>query len=239
MLSIFAALSLAVLPVLGEDGAIKEELDGLILELGHKKWTVREKAESEIAGLLSSKGDQAVCAAAEKMASSADPEVKKRLERVLLKSAPECVREGRRGFLGVNLAGPEKAVKAGDTVFFPLLVSGVVPESAAGKAGFMENDRILSVDDVQCRGGLSVEDMVLYISSRGEGSVVKVMRLAADGKVRLTQIKLEARPFSHNDRPLPEIKKQMFEEWLRTMAGQSGKKLSNTGKAAEQEKSRP
>lgn len=204
------------LPAAGADDKLAVRVDELAGGLGGKSWEMREKAQDDLLLLFVEKGEGVASLVAEHFVKAADPEVKARLNAILRRMAPEYIRLGKRGFLGVSLGRSGELVKVGDTVYDPVDIMGVMPASVAKYAGFAGGERILSMDDIKCTGEVGVEDAVRYISSRGPGGLIKLVLLLKDKKVVARTIKLGERPRMDGEPEAEEISRIMFEEWLKT-----------------------
>ncbi len=198
-------------------GGTFEKVEKLIPALGAGKWKQREKAQDDIFLAFAADSEPAVAAVAVALARERDPEIKLRLEKILHRMAPEHVRTGERGFLGVSLGKTGGPVKVGNEFYGPVDIVGVLAGSAAAAAGISAGERILLIDDVKCTASTTVEDAVKYISSRGPGAKVKFVNLTVDKKVKARTIVLGDRPPQPNDPPEEVVKEFMMSEWLKSV----------------------
>jgi C-terminal processing protease CtpA/Prc len=209
-----AILSVSAVALAGGNKT-SERVKKLIPELGAKSFSGRERAQTEIFRLFVKDSTNAVRAVAQGVASIKDPEVELRLNAILLRMAPDYVRLGQRGFLGVSLSRTGKPVKVGETTYSPIDIVNVLHGSCAKDAGITGGERILSVDDVDCTDDVEVNDIVRYISSRGPNGVIKLINLLPNKKVKMRVVVLGERPGRPGDPQLETIKKFMMEEWLK------------------------
>ncbi len=205
---------LLVCPAYAGDGDAFKKVSKLIPELGAKDWNAREEAQEKIFLLFAKDASSAVAAVAAGFVSTKDPEIAMRLDSVLKRMAPDHVRLGERGFLGVSLGKLHGAVKVGDIVYEPVDIIAVLPGTTAALAGLTGGERILSIDDINCTRDVGVEAVVRYISSRGPGGKIRFVNLMKDKKVKARVVVLGDRPKRPDDPPLEDVKKFMMEEWL-------------------------
>lgn len=211
--AIIAILGVSSLALAGKDAG--KEARKLIPKLGGKSWKGREKAQDELILLFAEHGGKVVAAVADSVVASKDPEIAMRLNSILKRMAPDHVRLGERGFLGVSLGKIQGAVKVGDQVYEPVDIIAILPRTTAALAGLTSGERILSIDDIKCTRDVGVEDIVRYISSRGPGGKIRFVNLTKDKKVKARVVVLGDRPKQPNDPPLEDVKKFMMEEWLK------------------------
>lgn len=213
ILTVVLVFGVALL-ALAEDKDAGEQARKLIPELGGKSWQGREKAQEQLLLLFAKHSDAVVAAVADSIVVASDPEIEMRLNAILKRMAPDHVRLGQRGFLGVSLAKLPGQVKVGDRVYEPVDIVNVLPATTAAAAGIENGERILSIDDINCTHDVSVEDVVRYISSRGPGGEIRFVNLTTDKKVKARVVILGNRPNLGDDMPLEEIQQFMMQEWL-------------------------
>jgi len=224
---------LAALPVIARGGGTYDEVRKLVPKLGADTWKAREEAQEDIFLLFAKDTDPAVTAVAVAFMTEKDPEIKARLEKILHRMAPDHVRLGKRGFLGVSLGKLKGAVKVGEELYDPIDVVNVLPGTSAQAAGLVNGERILSIDEFKCTAGTTVEDVVKYISSRGPGAQLKFINLTPDNKVKARVIELGNRPSDTSDLPEEEIKSYMMEEWLELQLKKAAKVMEEEEKVKE------
>ena len=188
----------------------------LIPKLGGKSWKDREKAQEQIIRLFAEKGQPVVSAMADGVLGVKDPEIKMRLESLLKRMAPDHVRTGERGFIGISLAKLHGPVKVGDVIYDPIDIVNALQGSVGRAAGLIGGERILSMDEVVVTADVTVQDAVYYISSRGPGAELKLMYLTKDKKVKVLGIVLGERPFQRGDLTGDAVRAFMMKEWLAT-----------------------
>lgn len=198
---------------LGDDQGSYEKVSRLIPKLGADSWKDREKAQEDIFVIFASDSQAAAAAVAEGYIRSKDPEIRLRLEKVLNRMAPEHVRLGERGFLGVSLGKVGGTVKVGEEIYGPIDIVSVLPDTSASKAGITPGERILEIDDFKCRQETTVEDVVKFISAQGPGSIVRFVNLTRDKQVKARTILLGERPKQPDDPSTESVKEYMMTEW--------------------------
>ena len=199
-----------------EDADIMVKAQKLIPKLGGKNWKDREKAQEQIILLFAEKGQPVVSTIADGVLRVKDPEIKMRLESLLKRMAPDHVRTGERGFIGISLAKLHGPVKVGDAIYHPIDIVNVLHGSVGRAAGLIGGERILSMDEVVVTADVSVADAVSYISSRGPGAELKLTYLTRDKKVKVLGIVLGKRIFRPGDLVGDAVRDYMMKEWLAT-----------------------
>ena len=233
-LLILAVICIAACLHAGEE--VSERAAKLIPELGGKSWKGREKAQEQLLRLFVSDGASVAAAVADGVLSSKDPEIKTRLDALLPRMAPEYVRLGNRGFLGVNLGKVKGPVKVGDKTYAPIDMVTVLQNTSAREAGFVGGERILRIDDFDCTTEISVEKMVKYISSRGPKAEISIMYLLPDKTVKVKVVVLGERPPMQNDPALETVKTFMREEWMESVMRGAKKRKKQAEEQASNER---
>jgi len=225
-LFIIAGLFLAAVGVGGAFGGTGEKVAELITQLGAKEWKTREEAQDKIFLLFARDAEPAADAVARGFLAENDPEIKLRLEKILNRMAPEHVRRGERGFLGVSLGKLKGPVKVGDEIYHPIDIVAVLAGTSAQAAGIINGERILRIDDFKCEEATTVEDVVKYISSKGPGAKLRFVNLTPDKKVKARTIVLGERPSRPEDPADETVREYMMSEWLTAVLRKAEKTLA-------------
>ena len=178
---IVTAFSIVSLGLMGSAVAVPQDLiDGL----GNESYQHREKAEVELAKWAKKEGEKGLDELSTLKKKMQSPEVISRLDNVISSVVIFKAIPGTRGYMGVSLTPMPGAV----------VITGVMPDTPADKAGFQPNDRIVWLDghDLSKKNNHLNEtmDFVLgYVKNKKAGEKLTV-KLERNGEMLTKILKL-------------------------------------------------
>jgi C-terminal processing protease CtpA/Prc len=192
--------------------AVADECARLFRRLGDDHWKVREEASNRLRVL----GKAALPSMAAEYRRTRDPEVRCRLQEV----CRELYWQSFAGFLGISMqAAPRiEAVTGG------VLISEVLPGTAAQKAGLQREDIIVEFNGQDMRGIRTQEDLQVFsraVQSRGAGIPTRIVVLR-EGERRVVTASLGQLPEDQRRTRMESLDPfdlSLFDEWWKNQVG--------------------
>ncbi len=224
----FALCFLLSLSVFSQDDKpVKEDLtatiQSLIKQTGADEFKEREAATEKLITLSEKDPVQMANLCLIAYADKDDPEVRKRLEKVLRAVAEIKFSPERKAFLGIGMGKSPAPVKVDKKEYFPIIIQNIIPASSAEKNGLQKGDRIIAIDDKEITRNFTLQHFGNYIANKKVGDEVTI-RLFKDKKVEKYKIKLGKRPPMPGDMPMEQQKKAFIEDWMEEQLKKARKK---------------
>lgn len=218
--------SLGLMAVFLASAAAFELSDELRQRLASEVFDEREAAQAELLHKLQPQGHEAALELLSFIRREQDPEVRSRSLAVLKDLvAGEFLREeGAQGYLGVQMAEPGVAVPEEGPGRFGVQVTAVWKETAAGRAGLLGGDIIVSINGVTWHNEDASEGLKDLVSSLKPGAeaVVRVLRgrepmeftaILGRRSPTLDERRFSLEPFDHKKMER-EDQERFFLRWL-------------------------
>jgi len=209
----------------------------LVADLGDRQWATRRDAEAELTAL----GHGVLAALDPLLASAADPEVLRRLQRIYRRLVPAEEYAGQSdvsGFLGVEIqhVPPEDDLRLKGREN-GLLIKRIVEDSAAGKAGLQIDDLIVVLDGEKLIGDFGLAHFRTRVERVGTGGELTVGLYRGD---ELKELKAVLTPSSLRPGANPKVREYRWTRYwrnrlLKVRKARAGKKKEAPGGDAEQQ----
>lgn len=192
---ISAGTAFVAVPALSFAEEPRESLAGL----GSESFRERSAAEERLGRWAGENGERAKDWLATSMDATADPEVKRRLRKVLKGVVVEDEIASGPGYVGIQMAPAqimlpgEKRLRGGVSVQF------VVPGTPGERAGLRPGDTIVSLEGRKWSVEKAIDGFREAVSERRPGARVK-LGVLRDGKVLTVEVELAPKPLA-----LPEL----------------------------------
>jgi len=184
----------------------------VIDELGDDRYVRREAAQSELLKLGNQHHEIVLGQCVRAYAATRDPEIKFRLHEVMDALVEQHVYRQARGYMGFRFQ-PVMLADANGQAAAAFLVSEVIADSPAQKAGLQSGDHLLKVGTLTASLEIGAEGLAHYIQSQKPGAKLPVT-FRRGNAIRTIEVQLDRLPDTLREPDDAGRRARFFRDWL-------------------------